>query len=272
MKASSYQRDAASFYLPPDLIEQISSIAEKTNCSFAEVVEDALGSILEKRHDEDAAYVSAPVNAMMKGFYEEDTQIGYLKRYGDFGLGTFNGLDGEMIMIDGRVFQLKSDGNAYEVEDDVLTPFACVTFFRPYSFENIVEEMSNVSFNKLLENIIPSKNMFYAIRVEGLFREMKVWSMRKQENHIPIMEPLYAQATFEYQDVEGTLLGFYAPVFMKFMIMPGFHFHFITADRKHGGHMYECRLASGELAMQHLARLKMDLPLTLDYLTADLRR
>ena len=57
--------------------------------------------------------------------------IGTLRKYGDLGLGTFEQLDGEMVVVDGRVFQVRSNGSVREVADHVMTPFATVTRFRP---------------------------------------------------------------------------------------------------------------------------------------------
>jgi acetolactate decarboxylase len=259
--------------LPADLVERLmAGGAPKEGMSASEAVEEAIREGLDEREADNAIFISAPVNAMMKGFYEEDTFIGDLKRHGDFGLGTFNSLDGEMLMLDGVVYQLKSDGYTYVVEDGVQTPFACVTFFRPYSHEVIDREMDYRSFNAFIDTLIPSRNMFYAIRMEGKFREMKVWSVRRQANYKPILEPEEAQAAFEYTDVEGTLAGFFAPTFMKSLIMPGFHLHFVTADRKHGGHLHECIVDRADVGIQHMDKLKMNLPITLDYMTADLRR
>ena len=76
-------------------------------------------------------YLSAPVNAIVEGIYEEHVPFSEIKRHGDFGLGTFDLLDGEMVMLDGRVWQMRADGSVSEVGDEAQTPFACVTFFRP---------------------------------------------------------------------------------------------------------------------------------------------
>jgi acetolactate decarboxylase len=259
--------------LPEDLVRRLLATgAQKEGMSPSEAVGKTIRERLDEAEADNTIFISAPVNAMMKGFYEEDTLIGDLRKHGDFGLGTFNSLDGEMIMLDGVVYQLKSDGFTYVVEDSVQTPFACVTFFKPYSHEVIGKEMDYQGFNAFLDMLIPSRNMFYAIRLEGKFRQMKVWSVRRQANYKPILEPAEAQAAFEYNNIEGTLAGFFAPVFMKSLIMPGFHLHFVTADRKHGGHLHECVIDHADVGIQHMDKLNMNLPITLDYMTADLRR
>ena len=78
-----------------------------------------------------SVYLCAPVNALVEGIYEEKIPFSEVKKHGDFGLGTFDHLDGEMIMLDNQIFQIRDDGRVQKVDEDALTPFACVTFFRP---------------------------------------------------------------------------------------------------------------------------------------------
>jgi len=258
--------------LPQHLSNQIADIAERTGQSPASIIQQALLHFLLDDRNMNAVYISAPVNALMKGLYEENTSVANLKKHGDFGLGTFNGLDGEMVMIDGQIYQLRDDGCTYGVEDDVQTPFACTTFFKPDIVEEIKGDFDYSAFKPLLDRLLLSKNMLYAMRIDGYFRYVKVWSVSKQENYRPISDVPDAQPSFEYSDVEGTLAGFYTPRFIKTINMPGYHLHFLTKDRKRGGHLHDCRLTAAKISIQLVSRLKMDLPLTLDYLTASLNR
>ena len=180
-------------------------------------------------------YLSAPVSALMKGLYEEDTTIADIRKQGDFGIGTFNDLDGEMVMLDGTVYQLKTDGIAHLVDDAVQVPFACVTFFRPTTVEEVEQELDDEGFKDLLERLLPSKNMFTAIRIDGHFSFIKVWSVHKQDNYRPIGE--VRPVAFDFREIEGTIAGFYTPKFISSLSMPGYHLHFLSADRRHGGHL-----------------------------------
>ena len=213
-------------------------------------------------------YLSAPVSALMKGLYEEDTTIANIKKHGDFGLGTFNDLNGEMVMLDGRAYQLETDGLAHSVDDAARMPFACVTFFHPTTVEDIEQDLDDAGFKNLLERLLPSKNMLYAIRIDGLFSYIKMWSIHKQENYRPIAE--VRPTTFDFQNIEGTLVGFYTPRFISSLSMPGYHLHFLSADRRHGGHLFQCRLKKARIGIQFVPELKLNLPMTLDYLTTDL--
>ena len=215
-----------------------------------------------------AVYLSAPVSALMKGLYEEDTTVANLRKRGDFGLGTFNDLDGEMVMLDGTVYQLKTDGNAGLVDDASRMPFACVTFFHPTTGEEVEAELDDAGFRDLLERLLPSKNMFTAIRIDGHFPTLRAWSVPRQDNYHPI--DAVRPRVFDFPDSEGTLVGFYTPKFLASLSMPGYHFHFLSADRSRGGHLFQCRLKRARIAVQFVPELELNLPLTLDYMTADL--
>lgn len=220
----------------------------------------------------DVLYLSAPVNSLLKGFYKQDTSIGEIKKYGDFGLGTFNNLDGEMVMIDGQVFQLSHDGFTYSVQDDTRTPFSAVTFFNPQIVEDFEGGFDHATFNSILEKMILSPNMLFAIRIDGEFDYVKVWSVSRQENYKQLTESEDDRPVFEFTGMEGILAGFYVPRFIKSLCMPGFHLHFLTSDKKRGGHLQECSLKRMQITMQVLPKLTLNLPITIDYLTASLPR
>jgi acetolactate decarboxylase len=217
-------------------------------------------------------YVTAPVNALVEGLYRQDTTIADILARGDFGLGTFNDLDGEMVVMDSQVYQLRSDGNAYEVPDETRTPFACVTFFRPYSVEDIDQPLDYPGLLALFDRLLPSKNMLYALRLDGRFDYVRTRSVPRQDSYRPLVEVAREQPEFEFTDIEGSMVGFWTPNFMQSVAVPGYHLHFLTADKRHGGHLLECRPRHIRISLQHIARLELGLPLTLDYLTADLGR
>jgi acetolactate decarboxylase len=258
--------------IPKPLAGDLLHVARQSGHSVSQLTEKALVQYLKDERGTNSVYLSAPVNAMLKGFYEENTTLGDLKKHGDFGLGTFNNLDGEMVMLDGLIYQLRADGKTYSVADHVQTPFACVTFYRPSIVEEITENLDFSAFNALLNRLLPSDNMLYAIRIEGLFRQMKVWSVTRHDNYQPLAEDEQHHPVFEYKNINGVLAGFYTPKFIRALNFPGFHLHFLTADREYGGHLLECETEHVQIGIQFVHRLKLDLPITLDYLTANLPR
>ena len=161
------------FFLPDDLLKKLTISAERTGVSAANLIEQALRKFLSDEQRVNAVFLSAPINALVEGLYVENTTIALIKEHGDFGLGTFNYLDGEMVILDGIVYQIRSDGNVYDVKDDEGSPFACVTFFNPDTFDDIEENHSSKGLYDLLNTLIPSENMLYAIRIDGTFNHVR---------------------------------------------------------------------------------------------------
>ncbi len=217
-------------------------------------------------------YLCTPVNALVEGIYEENVSFAEIKRHGDFGLGTFNDLDGEMVMLNGTVYQINSLGRVNVIGDEVLSPFACVTFFKPMFHDDIEGSMDYNSFVEMLYSLLPSPNLFYAIMIKGSFAYVKTRSVPRQESYRPIVEVTKNQPTFDFNEIEGTIAGFFTPSFMASLNVPGLHLHFLSSDLKHGGHLLECRPLKGRIDVQLIDRLELSLPITLDYLTQDFTR
>lgn len=217
-------------------------------------------------------YLCAPVNAIVEGIYEEHIPFSEIKRHGDFGLGTFDKLDGEMVMLDGRIYQMTADGRVVEVGDDALTPFACVTFFRPDQSMELDGESNYDEFLRRLQEPLSSPNIFYAFRIVGEFGHMKVRSVPKSECYIPLVEIAKDQPVFEFADIRGTLAGFYTPEFMASVSVPGMHLHFLSDDLAHGGHLLSCRPRRVRVDIQPIYTVELALPATPYYLGWDFRR
>lgn len=79
---------------------------------------------------EDTIYQTSTLQALIDGVYDGDTTIGTLKSQGNFGIGTVNALDGELIILGDKAWHIRSDGKAYLLSDSDKTPFACVTKFQ----------------------------------------------------------------------------------------------------------------------------------------------
>ena len=250
-------------------VREIERISHEMGCEPGAVISQALDAWRRQR---ESIYVSAPVNALVEGLYEQDMSIGTLKSRGDFGLGTFNDLDGEMVLLDGEVFQLKADGTVQQVDDEVMTPFACVCFFEPDVGEKITHPYSYTAFTELLAQCLPSQNMLYACRVEGTFSSVRTRSVPRQKNYRPLVEVTRDQIETVQRDIRGTLVGFYNPTFISSVNVPGWHFHFLSEDRRCGDHLLECHVKEGQMDLQHHALMQLGLPVTLDYLTAEFCR
>lgn len=222
--------------------------------------------------NENSLYLCAPVNALVEGIYEQKIPLSEIKKHGDFGLGTLDHLDGEMIMLDGVVYQITSDGKVQQVDDEAMTPFSCVTFYRPLSHDDLNAALSYDDFLAWIQGLLPSLNLCYAFRIEGRFASVVVRSVPKQESYRPLVEVAKDQPVFHYSDMSGTLAGFYTPSFLGSLNVPGLHLHFLSEDLRHGGHLLSCEPRGVRVGLQMLYRVELALPLSLDYLTWDFKR
>jgi len=215
-------------------------------------------------------YQYSTINALLEGVYDGEMTCGRLLGHGDFGLGTFNGLDGEMIVIDAEVYKIRSDGKADRMGADETTPFAVVTAFEPNMIFNI-EHDGSPTLEQLLEFKVPESNLVQAIRIDGHFKYVKVRSVPKQKRPYRRLAKITEdQPVFEFKDVRGTLVGFLIPPYFANINVPGYHFHFITEDRSRGGHVLKCRTGHVEMQIDEIPEFRLVLPETGDFLKANL--
>lgn len=213
----------------------------------------------------------ATLGSLMQGVYDGEVSFGQLKAYGDTGIGTFNGLDGEMIFLDGMFYQIKADGKAYPVADGVQTPFAAVTFLDKDQTVQLDAIQNFATLTKLINSQLATSNIFYAIRIDADFDFVKVRSVPKQEKPYPVLtEVTKNQPVFEYRNIKGTVIGLYCPPFTGGINLPGYHFHFISADRNVGGHLLECGILQGTAVLDATHELNMVLPGTPEFYRVDL--
>lgn len=222
--------------------------------------------------DREVLFQVSTIDALLLSVYDGILTIGELKEKGDFGIGTFDKLEGEMLVVDGECYQVKVDGVAYIVPDEATTPFATVTFFDPD--ETVLIETANFSeLKEILEASFPSKNVFYAVRIDGTFPYVKTRSVPAQERPYPLLVDVTAnQTVFEFEDASGTVVGFWCPEFATGMNVPGYHLHFITDDRKAGGHILDLRVEGAEVALDVTPNIFMALPTAGDFYDVDLSR
>jgi acetolactate decarboxylase len=211
-------------------------------------------------------YICAPLNALVAGIYEENIHLDEIVSHGDFGIGTFDDLDGEMVIVDRVVYQLAIDGRAIKMAGPVMTPYAAVTFFNPVIQADLDNEMQYVRFLEWLNNLLPSPNIFYAIRIDGEFSRVRAHSVPRQANHRPMVEVEAEQRSFHFENIQGTLAGIYTPDFMSTLSFPGHHLHFLSADLQTGGHLVSCTPRRVRARIQLIHRLELNMPMTRDYL------
>ena len=210
--------------------------------------------------------------ALVEGLYQGAVRVSRLLRHGDFGLGTFIDLDGEMVVLDGVCYRVTSDGLVSTVEGDRLIPYAVVTRF---TSEFIMGSQQFNSFSELVaicDALRSSENVFYAFRVSGKFPFVKTRVMRPVLHGTGLKAASSEQEEFNFEDQEGALIGLWSPEFAGSFSVPGYHFHFLSADRKRGGHVLECGALDVAIDGCAMHEMHVSLPETAEFLKADLSR
>lgn len=211
-------------------------------------------------------YQTSLMSALIAGLYEGEVTYGEIRKHGDFGLGTFNQLDGEMVGFDGTFYQLRSDGTARPVTADQKTPFAVVTFFRSEKELELAQPIRKSDLLLLIEKATDA-NLFTAIRVDGIFDEVHTRTVARQARPFPpLTEAAKHQAEKVFNDVQGTLAGFRSPVFAQGIGVAGFHLHFIREDKQAGGHALDYRLRTGKVKICTVHDLRVELPRSAEFL------
>jgi acetolactate decarboxylase len=187
-------------------------------------------------------FQASTIAALLEGAYEGDLSFAELAEHGDLGLGTLNGLDGEMIAIDGRFYRADVDGHVAEVAAETKTPFAVVTGFTPSLDVEVGGPLEHDDLLAELERLIPTDTASCAIRIDGRFELVRARSVPRQSPpYRPLTEVVAAQHVFELADVAGTMLGFRFPDYAEGIEVSGYHLHFIGEDRRRGGHVLGSR-------------------------------
>ena len=210
----------------------------------------------------DELFQVSVLQALSLGNYHGSVSVDELKAHGDIGLGTFDRLNGEMIMIDGVVYRAEGDGQVIEVKDDTI-PFGNAAFIEGGEsvmvFADSINELRSGLNEYIKEN---GTNHMYAIRIDGLFDHITIRSIRAQEEpYQPLVRVLTEQQNiWEYGSVNGTIVGFHFPSYMDKVNTDDWHLHFISDDRRIGGHVLDVSLEVGSAKIKRLKGFHMELP------------
>jgi acetolactate decarboxylase len=224
-------------------------------------VEALRGHDLHADREPHVLFQASTIGALLDGAYEGDVTFAELAAHGDLGLGTLNGLDGEMIALDGRFYRADVDGAVNEVDGAERTPFAVVLPFSPTVTESAERELPNDELLAWLDQIAPEGSGALALRLDGEFSQVHARSVPKQHPpYRPLAEVIADQHVFELGPATGTIVGFRFPAYAEGIEVNGYHLHFISEDRSRGGHVLECAFAAGTAAIDPSSDLHVELP------------
>jgi acetolactate decarboxylase len=209
----------------------------------------------------DTLFQYSTLGALVEGDFDGEITYRELKKHGGTGLGTFDGLDGEMIGLDGKFYQIKADGSVHPVDDLMKAPFAEVVFFQPDRTVLLNTPLNGKPFESFLDNQLPTKNIFFVFKIEGFFSYIKARSVPKQNRPYPSLDDVIRQQSiFEFHNIRGTIIGFRCPSYTAGINAPGYHFHFISADRQAGGHVLEFQVRDVKIEIDDISEFTMVLP------------
>ena len=203
----------------------------------------------------------ALLQSLAQGYFGGTITAGELRTLGDTGIGTFEGLNGEMIVLDGVVYQALGDGRVIVCPDETIIPFSNVTFFD----NDISVKLSNISnkaaFEKVLNQAVKKNgvNSFYMIKIHTTFPSILFRSEYGSKEPYPtLVEALKGKQTeFTEKNIKGTIVGLYCPNYMGELNSVGWHFHFISDDKKKGGHVLELSVKDGTVNMDQTDKFTM---------------
>ena len=204
-----------------------------------------------------------PSMAFKTGLYDGISTIRDAKSHGDFGVGQFAALDGELIVSDGAFYRARADGSVRLAEDTDELCFAQLCFYGPQKKGTVPAGINEQSFGELLGKMLSFRNSFCAFRITGSFAQVVPTSPPFLAKPYPRFDEVgKLRKSFPVTNISGCMVGIYSPIFTEDVGIPGYHFHFISDDHRSGGHVTSFSVADGEVDAARIDRFDLSLPAT----------
>lgn len=204
---------------------------------------------------------ASPIAGLLAGSYDGWLSGSELLTYGDFGIGTFDRLDGEMVIDHGRIYQVRADGRVSQPPRAAKVPFAVAVHFSPSSEIPLEHPLTLAQLYSFIDSHLTSKNLFYAVRLEGEFEFVRTRSVPAQSPpYPPLVEVTKQQRVFTLEHEKGVLVGFRTPAYAGGVNVPGYHLHFLCDGARCGGHVLDLRVQRGVVQIAAYRELHMLLP------------
>jgi acetolactate decarboxylase len=256
--------------IPASLKAALEDKAARTSGGVSSIVTAALAHHLKKPIH--TIFQVSTSGALVAGVYNGEVSVERLLAHGDFGLGTFADLDGEMAVVDGRAYQIQGSGRVSEAPLDAGAPFAVVTWFEASIDVPIRPVGSLKALEASCDSFRRSGNIFYALRLDGRFKSVRARAINPPMAGTGLADAAKAQSEFAFTDLDGTLVGLWSPGFSSAFSVAGYHFHFLSADRQHGGHLLDVATDTLRLRLEALTDFHLALPESEAFLKADLSK
>jgi acetolactate decarboxylase len=214
----------------------------------------------EDTSNNDTLFQLAAFNTFSAGNYSGFMNYSELAKHGDFGIGTLDGLNGEMLALNGVFYQIPADGKPVQIPPSETAPYATITYFNSDKTLTVAD-LNYTQLKTQLDNSLPSQDVIYAIKVTGSFDYAQTRSPQKQTQPYPVLaDALKSQSVFSLSNVSATAVGFWFPNSMSGVDYVGYHLHLITDDRSAGGHMLDCIIRNATVQIDQINRYDLVLP------------
>lgn len=225
-------------------------------------VESMRRADLHAEREPHVLFQASTIGALLEGAFDGDLSFAELAEHGDLGLGTLNGLDGEMIALDGEFFRADVDGHINRIPAEEKTPFAVVAPFDPDIEDRLEHDHSLEEIEAFLDSMTTGfESPSFAVRMDGIFNSVRLRSVPGQRPpYRPLTEVIGDQHVFDLEEVVGTMLGFRFPAWVEGIEVSGYHLHFITRDRSRGGHVLAASSDSIGVEVDLSSELHIELP------------
>lgn len=207
-------------------------------------------------------FTAGHAGAFIGGLYDGYYPYSRLKQHGDFGLGAPDKLDGELLMLNGKIYKTQAGGQTREVKDAELTPFAVVNFFKANKKVVFNTSMDRNKLYACLDSLIPNQNGIYAIRISGKYSVVKTRAFPPvtQAPYVPLAQMLPLQHFFNFTGAQGVLVGYRIPAYMEGPNISGYHFHYLSGNHQNGGHLIDVVTQGITVEICELNGFTVDLP------------
>jgi acetolactate decarboxylase len=219
-------------------------------------------------------YSAGYASAFIGGLYDAWYPYKKLHQHGDFGLGAPAKLDGELIMLNGKLYKTQFTGKTSPVSDAEETPYAVVCFFKVAKVYKPTGQLTKAALFKYMDSVLTNQNGIYAIHIKGNFKYVKTRAFPpvQQKPYVPLAAMLDKQHFFEFNSIKGDMVGYKLPGMMEGPHIAGYHFHFLSADKTSGGHIIDVVADGITIEVDMLNSYTMELPPTVDFRNFDFKK
>lgn len=210
-------------------------------------------------------YQVSTLQALALGFSKSVITVGELLQHGNLGLGTFEDVDGEMIVLDGKCYRAQNNGEVVPAENERGVPFASICCFQSHRTETF-EKMDTIEqIKEWLTLRIEEEfglNSMYAVRINGEFSRVDARSESgTKAHHVTLKDALsITQEAFIFENIKGSLVCVYYPDYMDGINTAGWHMHFLSEDKRKGGHVFDISMTRGNASFCKITSLEIRIP------------